>query len=557
MPICRRNNMPDLNVVFCWHMHQPIYREMESGQYLLPWTYLHAIKDYSDMAAIIQQEPEARAVVNFAPVLLEQIADYASNLNQHLANGTAIRDPLLAQLASDTAATVPARLQLIRQCLRAHEQHQIERNPAFQNLVKIARFLLANPAAVSYLEGQFFADLVTWYHLAWLGESIRRHNTDVHRLMDKGCGYDAGDRRTLLAVIANTLNKLIPSYRQLADHGQIELSFSPYAHPMLPMLVDGGGNPAAELYGDHWERAQWHMEHGIRLFRDCFMQEPSGCWPSEGGISMATMKLLDHYNLRWCASGDSVLHHSLPDSANALKIYRPENCRLCCFFRHTELSDLIGFEYSRWQPKLAVRDFIQRLEHIQSALPEGEEATLSIIMDGENAWGYYPENGYGFLQGLYQSVAAHPRLHLTTFSHALDQQPVHRPLPTINPGSWVYGNFDKWTNNAAKMKSWHWLAAAAEEVSKRLPSLTAEQRLRVEEQWAICEGSDWFWWAGESEGEAVSQFDVLFRHHLASLYRMAGAEVPAEMRDLVMPEDAAEEVSGAMVQNIHATAAPP
>lgn len=549
--------MPDLNVVFCWHMHQPVYREMDSGQYLLPWTYLHAIKDYCDMAAIIRQEPEARAVVNFAPVLLEQIADYASNLNQYLAKGTPIRDPLLAHLANGPPVTTPARLQLIRQCLRAHEQHQIERNPAFANLVKIARFQLDNPAAVPYLETQYFSDLVTWYHLVWLGESVRRHNTDIHRLMEKGGRFDTADRHTLLAVIADILNNLIPSYRQLADSGQVELSLSPYAHPMLPMLVDGGGNPAAELYGHHRERAEWHMEHGIRLFRDCFQQEPAGCWPSEGGISMPTLQLLDHYNLRWCASADSVLHHSLPDTANALLIYRPDNCHLCCFFRHSELSDLIGFEYSRWQPKLAVRDFIQRLEHIQSALPEDEEATLSIIMDGENAWGYYPENGYGFLQGLYQSLATHPRLHLTTFSRALDCQTARRALPTINPGSWVYGNFDKWTNNAAKMKSWHWLAAAAKDVSKRLPTLSPSQQQRVEEQWAICEGSDWFWWAGESEGEAVSQFDALFRHHLASLYRLAGVEVPSELQNLVMPEDAAEEASGAMVQNIQNTVTPP
>ena len=133
---------PRLNVVLCWHMHQPQYRDLISGHYYLPWSYLHAIKDYVDMAAHLESVPEARAVVNFAPLLLEQIDDYARHVHGYLNNGLSIGDPLLAALAQPVLpGEAEARLALVKGCLRANETRVIRRFPDYQRLVDMAGWI--------------------------------------------------------------------------------------------------------------------------------------------------------------------------------------------------------------------------------------------------------------------------------------------------------------------------------------------------------------------------------------------------------------------------------
>lgn len=523
--------MSELKVVLCWHMHQPQYRDAISGDYLLPWTYLHGIKDYCDMATILAEVPEARAVFNFTPVLLDQLEDYAYNLRQHLTIGARLRDPLLASLAAPEPGdgTTNRQLELIRQCLNANETHQIDRFPSYRSLVHAGRFLLQHRDILRYVEHSFFSDLVTWYHLVWLGETVRKSNPRVKKLIDQGQGYNHQDRLDLLGVIGDLLQDIIPAYRRLAEHGQAELAMSPYAHPLLPAFTDRADSPLASLYNGNGERARWHLARGRERFQHHFHRKPVGCWPPEGGISLPTVHLLDEYGFSWCASSDVVLHQSLPDHANPQAIYRPEHGQLCCFFRNTELSDLIGFEYARWRSHLAVRDLVHRLERIYSHLPEDAIAIVTILMDGENAWEHYAENGYSFLHGLYQALSAHHHIDLTTFADALDSSvPIH-PLAQLTPGSWVYGNFDKWHNNEAKRHAWQLLESARCAVSGVLSDLDSDCQQKVLEQLAVCEGSDWFWWPGEDSSLPVLQFDALFRHHLSSLYHLAGLSPPLEL----------------------------
>ncbi|MGH8149905.1 MAG: hypothetical protein ACRETB_08030 [Steroidobacteraceae bacterium] len=104
-----------LPVVLLWHMHQPQYRDGTGGAYVLPWTYLHAIKDYTDMAAHLEANPAARAVVNFTPVLLEQLDELARRIQEHLHNGTPLPDPVLNVLGPDPVPQEPAqRLELLQ-----------------------------------------------------------------------------------------------------------------------------------------------------------------------------------------------------------------------------------------------------------------------------------------------------------------------------------------------------------------------------------------------------------------------------------------------------------
>ncbi|CAK0747854.1 Glycoside hydrolase [Gammaproteobacteria bacterium] len=539
-----------LPVVLCWHMHQPLYRDPLSCEYVLPWTYLHAIKDYVDMAAHLEDSKEARAVVNFTPLLLEQIEDYRCQIAQFLEKGAPIHDPLLAALAdSGLPSNLTGRRDLIQSCLRANEQRLIARFRPYAELVEIARLALRHLDSVDYLSNQFIMDLVVWYHLAWIGEKVRRHSHGIQRLQQKGARYTTEDRHDLLVIIGELLEQLLPRYRTLADMGRVELSMTPWGHPILPLLLDmemaKEAMPAVTLgeythYPDGETRARWHLEEGLAIFERFLGRRPLGCWPAEGGVSNATLQLLNEQGFRWCASGESVLrnsliHHQLPLEGNWLhRAYHFSHTPLACFFRDDRLADRIGFVYSTWHADDAVGDLVHHLENIALAVNDSgvsdQNAVVSIIMDGENAWEYYPENGYYFLSTLYKRIDEHPRLKLTTYAEYLAQGRPSAQLPGIVAGSWVYGTFSTWIGNVDKNRGWDMLV----EVKRHFDIALAEGRLKgkqlkeIERLLGVCESSDWFWWFGDDNpAETVSNFERLFRHQLTGLYQMLG-EIPPD-----------------------------
>jgi len=538
-----------LKVVLCWHMHQPQYQDLLSGDYHLPWTYLHATKDYIDMAAHLRAVPGARAVVNFAPILLEQIDDYARQLHAYLNQGTPIRDTLLAALANPVLPQEPAaRMVLAEACVRANEHRLIEPYPQFKLLADMVRWYRRHPEGLAYVNEGFLADLLVWYHLAWMGETSRRRDERVARLMDRQSGYTLEDRRQLLQIICEQLSSVVEQYRALAEQGQVELSMTPYAHPIMPLLLDtraaqdampGVELPAGGQYPGGEERVRWHIVEGIRVFERYFGFRPAGCWPSEGGVSAATLRLLGEHGFRWAASGETVLANSLK-AVNGGEVdptkrwlhapYRLEEAATACFFRDDGLSDAIGFKYADWHADDAVGDFVHHLENIATACADArQDCVVSVILDGENAWEYYPNNGYYFLSALYARLADHPSIELTTFSAALDAV-APRPLATLTAGSWVYGSFSTWIGDTDKNRGWDMLIDA-KRVFDRLVSegrLGGERLERATRQLAICEGSDWCWWFGDyNPANSVSAFERLYRLHLANLYQIMG-EAPPE-----------------------------
>ncbi|MDD2892851.1 MAG: glycoside hydrolase family 57 protein [Halothiobacillaceae bacterium] len=570
-----------LNVVLMWHMHQPEYRDPFNGQFQRPWTYLHTIKDYVDMAAHIEAHPEARAVVNFVPVLLEQIENYAEALQAYLLDRHALLpDPLLMVLAADGAPQDEAeRVELIESCLRANDQRLIKRFPAYADLAYMAREFLKHPLHLRYLGHAFFADLCVWYHLAWMAETVRRTDVRIIKLMNKGHGFDVHDRQMLLEVIAELMTGLLPRYRALALRGQVELSMTPYAHPIMPLLLDIPSareawpdvvlpqeNGALAQYPGGEERVRWHLAEGRRVFERVFSISPVGCWPSEGSLSEATLPLLAEAGFGWVATGSQVLHNSLKQSGiyeqykhclhrfYCLDRVDPEknNAHKGCprlVFRDDGLSDLIGFKYSTWHADDAVGDLINHLLHIADTCHDGNYVA-SIIMDGENAWEYYPENGYYFLDALYKRLANHPRLNLTTYQELLKHEPVTTPLPKLVAGSWVYGTFSTWIGEKDKNRAWEYLIAAKQVCDRVLASrrLSSEQEHAVLLQLGICEGSDWFWWFGDyNSAEAVRDFERLFRLHLVRLYELLGEEPPAVLA-AVMAVGAGNPESGGVMR---------
>jgi alpha-amylase/alpha-mannosidase (GH57 family) len=543
-------NVAKLHLILCWHMHQPDYRDSSNGEFRLPWTYLHALKDYSDMAAHIEAEPRARAVFNFVPVLLDQLEDYADQF----ATGR-YRDPLLRLLARpDFAGLSQSERDFILDCgFRCGHEQMVAPYPYYKRLHElydqVEKF---GGRALDYLSGQYLADLLTWYHLVWIGETVCRSDPLPVRLMAKGEGFDFEDRQALLELVARVVSGLIPRYRKLAEEGRIEISSTPHTHPIAPLLIDFQTAreawpavmlPRAHHYSGGAVRVAFHIRSAIESHVRRFGQAPAGFWPAEGGISNAVVRQFAEAGVKWTASGGTVLANSLKHAGVKIGaaidyLYRPyridgEEGGPACFFRDDKLSDMIGFEFSKWHGADAVTHFIGELERIHKEAGDAEPV-VSIIMDGENAWEYYPYNGFYFLSGLYAALAEHPFIRMTTFSEYLAGAAKDQigSLPGLTAGSWVYGTFSTWIGDPAKNAAWDLLCSAKRTLDKIDASgvLQGPEREAVYRQLAVCESSDWFWWFGDyNPGHAVSSFDQLYRDNLKRLYHLLKVEPPSQL----------------------------
>ena len=540
-----------VKLVICWHMHQPWYRESIDGQFHLPWVYLHALKDYADMASHLEANPNMQCVVNFTPVLLEQIEDYGVQCKNWLKTGEAFSDPLLNYLAGITPIPkdTEAREELIRICLRANASQMIHPYENFTRLLETARIendqSVIDPKQLAYLNDQFFYDLLTWYHIVWLGYSVKQLPI-IQGMINKGEFFTAEDRTQLIQVFEQVMNKLIERYRQLADKDQVELAMTPYAHPIMPLLIDFKSMhdalpeavaPMSHNYPGGYDRAVWHMEYGIEVFERFFKRRPQGIWLSEGAVSEQAVKLLDRFDIKWTASGEGVWHNSSylsdldvndPETRqNLFSCNRLEKANACLFFRDDGLSDLIGFEYQSWNPDDAVADFVNHVHNIAKFLQHSDdEHVVSVILDGENAWEYYPDNGFHFLNKLFKALSESKEVETCTFAHASDSC-CSVSLPKLCAGSWVYGSFSTWIGEQDKNHGWDLLVAAKQAYDKNIGHLTPDEKQHAQLQLAVCEGSDWFWWFGDyNPSDSVRDFDSLYRLQLQHLYQLLKLEIP-------------------------------
>ena len=552
-----------LTLVLLWHMHQPQFRDPRSGEFSHPWVYLHALKDYSDMAAHLEAHRGVRAVVNLVPVLLDQLEDYAEQCESGK-----IRDRLLRALAREDLDRLGPedRNFLLDQCFRANHTKMIEPFAPFKRLRDLYQYARAQGGDPSrYLSGQYFADLVTWYHLVWTGETVRRAHEPVVRLMSRAEAFTHAERMELFQLIGVTLRGVVDRYRRLAQSGQVELSSTPHYHPIGPLLLDfacaretmpEAPLPAAPAYPGGRMRTCWHLRRAVESHRARFGAEPAGIWPAEGALSMPFARLLAEQGVRWVASGEGVLANSLvrsglPTDQRDRYLYRPYRLEggPACFFRDERLSDLIGFEYKGWHGADAAGHFIAQLEQILEQAPAGEEPVVSVILDGENAWEYYPYNAYYFLHDLYAALEAHPRIRTATCSEVLARDSALPTLPQLAAGSWVHGNLSVWIGSPDKNRAWDLLAMVKQSYDLVTASgrLSAEEAEAVSRQLAVCEGSDWFWWFGDyNPRESVEVFDRLFRANLVRLYELLKLTPPRELAERVSLGAVDARTTGAM-----------
>ncbi len=544
-----------LDLVLLWHMHQPDYRDSVSGEVLEPWTYLHALKDYVDMAGHLERHPDVRAVVNFTPVLIDQLEALAAEL----ANGNSrerlarlLREPDLGRIA------LSDKQWLLEHGFRCNHPTMLAPFQGYAELWRIRQSFEDDLAgAALYLGEAYFADLITWYHLAWTGETTRRDVPLVRELIKKGAGFTLADREALYALNCEVISQIVPRYRRLAERGQIELSTTPYSHPLAPLLLDfkcvrealgSAAIPANAAYPGGQARVDWQIERAQARHAEVFGAHARGMWPAEGALSDEFLSRLSSSRVQWVMTGEAVLTNSLKVLGQRVdererhlsSAYRFDAGQgAAVFFRDDELSDLIGFEYARWHGKAAANDLIARLERRREVLNGVASDPLVVIaLDGENAWEHFPYNGYYFFEELYGYLSAHEGIDTTTPSRYLEQCGSRVPsLPHIVAGSWVYGNLSTWMGDPVKNSAWDRLCRAKQAHDARVgeANWSDAQRAAIEMQLARAESSDWFWWLGEgAEGHGPRTFDYLARRNLVNLYQLIGVEHPEDLERAVV-----------------------
>ncbi len=544
----------ELAVAVLWHMHQPDYTDPITGRVVMPWVRLHALASYADMARLAAEVPEARAVFNVVPTLLGQLAAAAAGRGE---------DEFLALARAEPADLAPAdRALLLKRFFAFHHGRRFAELPRLAELWRkreTRRHESPERIAAAFTVAEL-RDLQVGFHLAWSGRTLREEPL-VAALLRKGRGFTNDEKRELLDLQHAFLARVTPAYRELATGGAHEVSCTPWAHPIAPLLCDtraaleaipGLPLPVARVTrpGDAW----WHVRVALDETERLLGVRPRGMWPAEGALSEEAIRVFAACGVRWLASDQDVLAASWDGAVPAGGHFQPwrwgGDGMPSLFFRDQGLSDRIGFVYAGWEGERAAADLVGHLQGIRAQLPAGRFLT-AIILDGENAWEAYPAQGVDFLRGFYRGVAAAPGLRWRTFSQFLDEGggEAPRPLPRLRAGSWIRRDLTTWVGHAQKNRAWDRLAATRDWLEPRLAAAGALREVALPgggrvsapdpdllgpaattplagawRAMASAEGSDWFWWYGDDHPtEFAAEFDALFRAHLGNVYRQLGA----------------------------------
>jgi len=535
--------MPVLRVVVLWHQHQPFYKDLVTGEYRLPWVRLHALKDYYGMVKLLEEFPGVHQTFNLVPSLITQIQDYVAG---------AAQDPFLSVAARPAKDLTPGERRFALQYLfQANAEHLIGRYPRYAELWDRFQSGGASPErADRYFQPQDFTDLQVLSQIAWFDEFFLLE-PEIAELVRKGRGYSLDDQKFVIERQRELIGTVLPAHAEAAKQGRIEISTSPLYHPILPLVCDTNagaistpGLPLPQNRFRHPEDAREQLQRGLDLHEKIFGLRPRGVWPSEGSVSEEVLAIASGLGVQWMATDEGVLSRTLGMSfmrdgrgrvsdASAEKLYsihRYENqqTRIHLLFRDHAISDLIGFVYSGMPPVEAASHLIQNIkESAQPVLAKGQDAVVAIILDGENAWEYYPQSGREFLRRFYDALQKEPSIEAVTVSEAIERHRNFNMLNALSPGSWIHANFNVWIGAPEDNKSWDYLYNARNFYSQASRSCSEEQRKLALEELFIAEGSDWNWWYGpEHHSSNDREFDELYRKHLSNVYQALGATPP-------------------------------
>lgn len=525
-----------LSIAFYWHMHQPVYQLTPAGDYLMPWVRLHAVKDYLDMVLILEKFPKIKLNFNLVPVLLDSLIDYGENDLHDIHSRLTVTD--VEDLTADDKEFI------INNFFDANFHSMILPSDEYNRLYQ--KYQLNQENDINMFSNQEYSDLMALFNLAWFDPIYKNMYPELKKLIKKGKGYTTEDRIKIIDIQRDIIRKIIPTYKKFSDEGKIEITTSPYYHPILPILLDIKGikkssetdlpsNLKMEL------DAKMQTEMALDRMENIFGKRPRGIWPSEHCINGKELNLFKELGVDWTISDEGILSNSinfefvrdfrgyLEDPYHLLKSYKYKDDGVNIIFRDSVIPNLIGFEYPSHPAEGAANDLYDRIKVAQSKLLSSpdENHLITIAMDGENCWENYTSDGYTFLSTIYSLIENDPSLETVLISDYLDKD-IQKPLNKISSGSWVNRNFKLWIDEPLKNLAWTYLKQVRDDFSNYVkqnplnPNIEAARR-----ELFICEGSDWFWWYGEPNDSGRDNiFDYIFREHLKNIYLYLGLEVP-------------------------------
>ena len=542
--------MNRVHLVLLWHMHQPQYRDPETGRYVLPWTRLHALKDYWGMVAMLKDFPRFHATFNVVPSLGMQLEEYASGEFNEPWFSLAFKPA--EELTREDKAEILAR------AFQVNHERLMSRWPRLVELHEWAQPAGGAQAQVSFTQRDW-RDLQLLSQLAWMEETWFEKDSIVSRLASKGKDFTEKDKAALKAKQLELLGLVLPEYRQAAQTGQVELSTTPFYHPILPLICDSDiarvanpGTPLPRRAYRHPEDAREQLRRAREFHERVFGTKPAGLWPSEGSVSDQALTIAAEEGFQWFGTDEGVLGRTLNAGffrdakgvpANADRLYKPLRVQLggkpmTGLFRDHHLSDLIGFVYGRMNGKEAAADLHARLRELGERVQTSQPLTVCLFLDGENAWEYYPGNGREFLREFYGRIQADQDFRALTASEAIAAAGDIPSNAGIFPASWINANFDVWIGHHEDIAAWELLWDAREAYGRAVQAREQgrdgapdETALReAQESLLAAEGSDWCWWFGPEHSTANdAEFDALYRKHLTAIYLALGQLAPQEL----------------------------
>jgi alpha-amylase/alpha-mannosidase (GH57 family) len=542
--------MNRVHVVLLWHMHQPQYRDPETGRYVLAWTRLHALKDYWGMVAMLKEFPKFHATFNVVPSLGMQLEEYASG---------EFNEPWFSLAFKPTDdLTREDKAEILARAFQVNHERLMSRWPRFVELHEWVQPAGGAQAQVSFTQRDW-RDLQLLSQLVWMEETWFEKDSVVSRLANKGKEFTEKDKAALKAKQLELLGLVLPEYRAVAQTGQVELSTTPFYHPILPLICDSDiarvanpGTPLPRRAYRHPEDAREQLQRAREYHERVFGAKPAGLWPSEGSVSDQSLTIAAEEGFQWFGTDEGVLGRTLNAGffrdakgvpANAERLYKPLRVQLAGksitgLFRDHHLSDLIGFVYSRMNGKDAAADLHGRLRELGERVRTSQPLTICLFLDGENAWEYYPGNGREFLREFYGRIQGDQDFRALTATEAIATA---GDIPTntgIFPASWINANFDVWIGHSEDVAAWELLWDAREAYGRAVDArkqgrdgAPAETALKeAQESLLAAEGSDWCWWYGPEHSTANdAEFDALYRKHLTAVYLALGQVAPQEL----------------------------
>lgn len=528
------NQQSPIRIAILWHMHQPDYREPQGNRLSMPWVRLHALKDYLDMPLRAGSFDSLRLTFNLVPSLLDQLEAYT--------HGATDRHLELSRLPADTLSQAN-KIEIVESFFAGNPTHMINAFPRYRQLYAKAKSGGTGANLASLFSSSEIRDLQVWSNLSWV-DPYFHDESPIKHLIAKERHFTEDDKHALLEWEIKLIARIVPVYRQLMEAGKIEVSFTPYYHPILPLLCDTDiaheALPSIKLPKHrfaHPEDAEQQIVKSINKYSALFGVPMKGMWPSEGSVSEQAIEIASRHGLTWLATDEEILYHSLTKSgldrsSHPLHTVYQSRSGAHLLFRDHALSDRIGFVYSGWEAQRAVDDFIAHVLNLRTILADQlDRVVIPVILDGENAWEYFPADGAEFLTRLYTALTTDPRIKTVTFSEAVESiEP--RVLPQIFPGSWINHSFGIWIGHDEDNAAWDLLSQARKTLVEFDRSHPEFDRDRIASAWEkiyVAEGSDWNWWYGDDHRSAYrDQFDRTYRRHLTAVFEILGLPVPPE-----------------------------